>query len=368
MEDTHFTEKLEYKRIKWIDCARAVAIIAVVVDHCRYLLYTSSFVAQASYFSVSLFVLLAGTSVKMASLRKKKTFSVQLKKFMRVYLQYAAATFILCIFYMHFFNLESYISCLLDFSIATPYYFLVFFFQLILIAPFLLSWCDFCDSRKWKYAWHAGTILILCVCSSVFIHYTYILPVHGGGKYLFGGTYIILYYLGILLADLNIFDKTVKQRILILCVSISGWIVWWLLGVYRKLPFDTWMEPYWGGGFNPPSVQFIVFSIITLFVLYSLFSLLEELSWKIAKKVVDSFAFLGKYTLYIFFYHLMVKDFIVANLPFVCENMWVMRVCVFIPMIIVPVICAWLWEKGKIYYMRSLARADKYDEKSGDQS
>lgn len=358
MEEIIFNEKQEQKRIKWVDCARAVAMIAVVVDHCRYLLYTSSYIAQSSFFSVSLFILLAGISVKMASLRKKRTFSNQFKKFFGFYLQYAAATLILYIFYMHFFDVKTYVSSLLNFSIATPYYFLVFYFQLMLAAPFLLSWCEFCNSRRRKNIWHLGTTIFLCYCSSVFVRYTFVLPVHGGGKYLFGGTYLILYYLGILFANSGLFHNTVKQKIFIFCGSFAAWIFWWLLSVHKKLPFDAWLEPYLGNGFNPPGVQFMVFSIITLFVLYSLFSLLQESTWTFAGKIVDIFAFLGKYTLYIFLYHLMVKDFIVTYLPFVCENMWVMRFCIFFSMIILPVICARILEKGKAYYVKSLANTN----------
>lgn len=59
-------------RIKWIDCAKAVAIIAVVLDHCNGLLYTNALIAQSSYFSVSLFVLLSGMSANLSSSNRKK--------------------------------------------------------------------------------------------------------------------------------------------------------------------------------------------------------------------------------------------------------------------------------------------------------
>lgn len=43
-----------------------------------------------------------------------------------------------------------------------------------------------------------------------------------------------------------------------------------------KLPFDTWMSPYWGSGHNPPSVNFMAYALFILFLCYSVFSLLSE--------------------------------------------------------------------------------------------
>lgn len=54
------------KREEWIDCAKLVAIAAVIVDHCNGFLYTKPIVATASYYSVSLFVLLSGVSLQIA--------------------------------------------------------------------------------------------------------------------------------------------------------------------------------------------------------------------------------------------------------------------------------------------------------------
>lgn len=334
------------KRIKWIDCAKEIAIIAVVVDHCHGTLYSNLFIAQSSYFSVSLFILLAGISLRISSLKKRKTFSSQVKRCWSLCLQYMLATAILFIFYTHFFDLKTYLSHLLNFSIAPPYYFFVFFFQLILIGPFLVSWCEFCGRQKYRYLWHLGTMLLICCLSSLFIRFTYILPVYGGGRYLFGGTYFILYYLGILFVDFKLFERTVKQKIIILCSLLIGWIVWGVLCFQDKLPFDLWLEPYYGVGINPPSIQLMIFAIITLFVLYSFYSLLEERAG--FRKMVDAVAFLGRYTIYVFLYHLLIKDMIIEYFPFIRVNKWLMRICIFIPMITVPPILVWGIKKIKL--------------------
>ena len=58
-------------RVLWIDCAKTMAIIAVLLDHSNGVFYTSSWVATSSYFSVSVFVILSGMTQKMVTLRRK---------------------------------------------------------------------------------------------------------------------------------------------------------------------------------------------------------------------------------------------------------------------------------------------------------
>lgn len=47
-------------RLVWIDCAKFAAIVAVMIDHTKGILYADMDVAIASDYSVSLFILLAG--------------------------------------------------------------------------------------------------------------------------------------------------------------------------------------------------------------------------------------------------------------------------------------------------------------------
>lgn len=52
---------MKYKsQIAWLNGAKFVAILAVMVDHTNGVLYSNWSIAYASYFSVSLFIILAG--------------------------------------------------------------------------------------------------------------------------------------------------------------------------------------------------------------------------------------------------------------------------------------------------------------------
>ena len=175
-------------RIEWIDCAKLIAIIAVAVDHCNGFLYTKPHVAVASYYSVSLFVLLAGISIWNAYTRGKEvSFAAQFRRVQKILIAYTIATFIGTYIITRRFDLKTYMTYLLNFDIQGPYYYLVFFIQLIMVAPILLNWCRFVNCKKCKWVLHLGTIGFLGWFAYSSINYTYILPVHGGGKYLGGG-------------------------------------------------------------------------------------------------------------------------------------------------------------------------------------
>lgn len=46
--------------IHWIDAAKAIAILAVIVDHLHGIVYSSNAIQLCSFFSVTLFVCLGG--------------------------------------------------------------------------------------------------------------------------------------------------------------------------------------------------------------------------------------------------------------------------------------------------------------------
>lgn len=176
------------KRIEWIDCAKFIAIIAVVTDHCNGFLYANSYIAYVSYYSVSLFVLLAGASTWILFERKKRvSFSDQLKRIKKILTAYAIATFIVLCVTQHRFDLMAYLHFLVSFNIQGPYYYLLFFIQLLIVAPVMVNWCAFVSGKKHKWMIQMGTLGVLGWFGYVSINYTYILPVHGGGKFLGGG-------------------------------------------------------------------------------------------------------------------------------------------------------------------------------------
>lgn len=333
-------------RITWIDCAKYCAIVAVAVDHSYTRLYQSQYIAYASYFSVTLFILLSGLSAWYSYLNRPQTVAYQLKKIGQLSLQYLFAVFIVYCYQNKSFDLVSYLGAALSFNIQAPYYFFLFFFQLLLISPLLLNWCQWCNTHRRMTAtlYHLGTVIILFAFSAVSINYTSILPVHGGGKHLLGGTYLPVYYIGVLFGNCKLFQlNNVRFYRIMLCVSAPLWVVWVFLMKHQILPIDDFLSPLFGLGFNPPSFEFITFAILSLFLFYSLFSLLERSNTYVFSGTVKVISILGKYTLYIFMYHLLVQDVIMRLLPDISSSHIFVRGAAFLAIVNLPAAVAMLW-------------------------
>lgn len=193
--------------------------------------------------------------------------------------------------------------------------------------------------------WHVFTVIFCGIVAAICINYTYILPVWGGGMYLFGGTYLLLYYSGVLLASSEIFNKYKKYVVVCGC-SIILWLLWWSLRCMALLPIDRMMISWWGDGFNPPSIELMIFAYITLLICWSGIKLIENRVF--FGKIVNIMAMGGRYTFYIFMYHLLVRDIMIQYFPIITKNIWLLRVGTFIPMIILPTLVAYFAKKRMI--------------------
>lgn len=336
------------RRELWIDCAKYFAIIAVCVDHTNHFLYQSQYIAYASYFSVELFILLAGFGAWRSFERRPQTLSYQFTKIAKLFLQYALATFIIHCVKNDSFDLHTYLSSLFTFSISAPFYFFFFFFQLLIVSPYLLKWCNWCNHQRMSILLHFLTLIALTIISSLCVTCTMLLPLHGAGKHLFGGTYLLVYYLGILFANCPIMTPKVWNSVkisYIFCISLPLWCLWIYLMKNNLLPFDTILSPYFGNGFSPPSFNLVIFGILSMFLFYAFFSLLEMCPVVPVKKGLQIIALLGKNTLYVFMYHLLIKDAISRFIPNMLSQPKFIRFVVFLLIITLPILVKLIIQK-----------------------
>ena len=105
----------------------------------------------------------------------------------RLLVLYAVAVLVVLCIEQKKFDMKIYLRSLVEFNIQGPYYYLVFFIQLLMIAPILVTWCRNVNNRKHKWIIHAGALGAFGWFAYISINYTYILPVHGGGQFLGGG-------------------------------------------------------------------------------------------------------------------------------------------------------------------------------------
>lgn len=177
----------------------------------------------------------------------------------------------------------------------------------------------------------------------------------------------MIYYLGMIFASMGCLHLKNYKRQVILILSAAGWIIWWLGMGWGKLPFDLWLQPVWGDGFNPPSVNTIVFTSITLFFCYTLFSRLEESCNRGMQKSMDVLLYIGKNTLYIFMYHILVRNYILnifTDYGWNLNNVGI-KIVVFVSMIALPILIKDIVLKGIGLFLRNIKMTVEEGEKFG---
>ncbi len=194
-----------YERIVWVDCLKLLACLAVFVDHTYGFLYSNPYILYASYYSVPVFIFLSGmtgyeSNNKHISERYKDDME---RKLSRILIPYAIATAMYILYVNRFFDLKTYILSLLQFDASAPFYFLVFYIQLVMIGRGLYKLIELTEKKTYFQWIYLIETIILILVSSLMMRFTYVLPVHGGGKYLFGGTYLVIYFWGMLFGKYN---------------------------------------------------------------------------------------------------------------------------------------------------------------------
>ena len=182
---------------EWIDAARFLAMIGVMIDHTNMALFTNQYIDTFSFFCVSLFVILTGiTNYWSYDGRKESAVRILGKKLARIIRPYLIATFVYYIVQYRSFSLAGYIDRVVHFSVNGPFYFVLLYIQMILIAPLLYFWFSWARKRRYDTLLLIAGLAAALVIASFTTRYTNILGVYGGGGKLFGGTNLVLFYLG----------------------------------------------------------------------------------------------------------------------------------------------------------------------------
>ncbi len=323
------------KRTYWIDVAKFMAIIAVMIDHTNGLLYKNQRVAYFSYYSVSLFILMMGvTSYWSYSKYNGSIIKKVGKGCWKIIRPYLVATLVYSILCDHQFHFATYLTRVIHFNASGPFYYVLLYLQLLFLAPVLYSVLKYADSFKFGVAVEVIGLIAVLVISSWTTNYSNILDVYGGGGKLFGGTYLILLYIGMMFGkhygNLSV-NKIVLVLIFILSTTLT--VLWWIFISVDNCQIDAHI-PY-GGGFNPPSLSFGLYAILMSCTI-CLFERVLNLNTQLTK-VFGKVSVLGKHTLYMFLYHRMFLDIVFpqffARTGMVISNMWVMRIVYFTCMV-----------------------------------
>lgn len=318
----------------WVNIAKSVAIMGVLIDHTYNLLYTDIEIKRLSYYSVPLFILLAGYTfyISISKVNGGKVYLTIMKKVINLLIPYMVATLL---YYLVRGRLElyKYFLELIQFNAIGPFYFVFLYLQLILIAPVLYRILMWIEYRRWAFGLQIIMFGILFSLANFAENRTRTISenLYGGGGVLFGGAYILLFYIGMffkhhsaILEKINSFIGT----LFFFCASL-----FWYIFVFGKE--ENLIDQYCTlGETTNVSVSRIIWTIfITFFVYYAISFITKYRIHKLFHFVIFGISFIGKHTLDIFLYHyLLICYYLEKNCLF--DNIWMRRGWFFAVMIL----------------------------------
>ncbi len=340
-----------YSNEKWINMAKFVAIVAVLLHHMSGFLYNSPSVAIFSYVDVSLFIFLMGITTYWSferNLGKLKTKVIQ--KVSSIVISYLVATAVYQLVVFHFFDLERYIQAVIHFNASGPLYFILLYIQLIVVSPFLFYIIKF---YTFKIADTKKKLFVIVLCSlGVFLisfltsRYSNILDVYGGGGKLFGGKYLILLYAGMILAAS--YDK-MKPSFLGFFVFLVLTFCWWRFECWDRFALDR--RFHFGKGLGQTNFSLMLMSFLVAGLLFNLEALLRKRA--ILRRIRDIWSWFGSHTLYIFMYHMLFFNYVLLRMEFLSGNIWIKRIGYMSVMLFGPIAMEYVFSGAKTIYRQT---------------
>ncbi len=307
--------KSESKRANWVDAAKFLAIMGVLVDHTDGILYTDKKIAYLSYYSVSLFILLMGVT---AFWSYKKTagslpVSKKLKKnCLKIIVPYLEATLICCIFAYKRLQLSEILDHLIHFNASGPFYYVLLYLQLVLITPALFYIFQTSDRKKNGFLAELTGFAFVIIIGRLANYHTNILSIYGGGGKLFGGHYLILFYIGMWFGK---YSSRISLKpwasVVGFALSLGLTVFWGFFIAKDRLHLDALL--HCAPGLNPPGFSLSIYAILIAAAVYFFSSLLDDLRKCFLTKPFSFFTYLGKHTLYVFLYHMLFLNYIIPS-------------------------------------------------------
>lgn len=288
-------------RFLWIDFLKGMAILAVLVDH--YNIFPE-WVHAYSIYSVATFFIVAGFNAYF-SIERSHTTAIKnrLRSLLPFLYTYIIATFVIYTISIlgHVFIISDFLYYIFSFSIQPPFYFCAIFIQLGLMTGCfykslypekgLLYKCKIYIGEKW----YIVILLLIFFIVSLLLKNVITFPsLHGGGKNLFGSTYLFLIVTGMVCAKYyNKFDEFLQRHVKYIGIFLLMFIV-----------SITQIHKSWS---NPPNIYAISYSLSIFMLVLATSSVLRACTrhthalFPIGSIVI----FLGRYSLHIFMYHFL---------------------------------------------------------------
>ena len=297
-------------RAEWLDVAKGLAIFAVMFDHANGLAFPSTRLVLASHFSVGLFIFAMGVT-SFWSFKKHGNADGVARRCWKIFRPYLVATLVYCIVRHRAFDLEVFLNHVIRFNASGPLYYVLLYIQLLVAAPFLFTTCRHAGRKA--FAAETATVAAVLALAAFTTNRTNILGVYGGGGKLFGGTYLVLLYLGMLFGKYAPGIETGKRMAGVLALLATCLALAWLVGAVPRRGVVDRLFPF-GNGFNPPSVCLMVYAVLVAIVCFCIGAFVDAGGSGFVGKALHPLAWIGRHTLYVFLYHRLFLDAFYAGL------------------------------------------------------
>ena len=112
------------KQLNWLNCTKFIAMLAVITDHVNGVCYTNTKIQYFSYFSVSLFILIAGyLSFNSIGRNHFSYFKTVFHSTYKIIGAYILATFVYHICIIKSFDVLTFLNQLIHFNASGPFYY-----------------------------------------------------------------------------------------------------------------------------------------------------------------------------------------------------------------------------------------------------
>lgn len=272
------------KRVKYLDAARGIAIIAVVIDHAFFLFqdFRNEIVWKHVYFSIPWFIFLAGYTSALSIQKYGFKFPASavgywLRRW-SILIWYTGISFFIYWFDTKSnFNVLVFFDKLLHFSIEPVYYFINLILQLYFVFPFLFLLFQFVKNRYIRILALLGLYGISAYLMTVPAPW----PFSPAGR-IFGGLYLFVFGIGIVFA----LEKFINHKI----VLLASMIVFGVLENYFLLTNGVFIG-------IAPNFYSIFWSVSLLIIALGFLFIIKETIVSVA------LAFIGKSSLQIYLIH-----------------------------------------------------------------
>lgn len=186
------------------------------------------------------------------------------------------------------------------FNSAGPHYYVLLYIMLIIVSPILYCFVKWAGTFSGVHRVFLESLigLSLFVLSRVCNIYTDFAGIYG--VRLFGGSYIMCLYIGMLFGRCYL-EKMVELNKGLAIISCVITIAMVCLIALKGFFFDN--EELMGSVVNPPGITLIIYAFSIMISVCCLDHLINKSGINVLEVICNFFAYIGRQTLFIFLYH-----------------------------------------------------------------